>query len=150
MKAILSLAMAATLTATAAPATAQFAKAEDAVRYRQGALAVLAQHFTRIGAMVRGRTPYDPRVAVENAEMVATMARLPWPAFGPETEKISHSVKPEAWSEPARFREQHEKLAAESVKLVAAARTNNLDNLKAAFASTASTCKSCHDAYRTN
>jgi cytochrome c556 len=147
MKTIISLAIAAACVGVAAPAAAQFAKPEDAVKYRQGALIVLAQHFARIGAMARGRTPYDPKVALENAEMVAALARAPWPAFGPETEKISPSVKREVWSEQARFREQHERMAAESVKLVAAARTNNLDHLKTAFAATANTCKSCHDAY---
>jgi cytochrome c556 len=148
-KIVMSLALAAAA-ATSMPAAAQFAKPEEAVKYRQGALIVLAQHFSRIGAMARGRIPYDPKSAIENAEVVAAMARLPWPAFGKDTEKISNGVKTEAWSEPARWREQHEKLASESIKLVAAAKTQNLDNLKTAFASTANTCKSCHDAYRTN
>jgi cytochrome c556 len=149
-KTVISFAIAAAAAATSMPAAAQFAKPEDAVKYRQGTLIVLAQHFSRIGAMARGRTPYDPKVAIENAEVVAAMARLPWPAFGKETERISSGVKTETWSEPARWREQHEKLVTESVKLVAAAKTQNLDNLKTAFASTAGTCKSCHDAYRTN
>ncbi len=134
----------------ASPAGAQFAKPEDAVKYRQGALNVLGQHFVRIGAMTRGRTPYDARAAVENAEIVAALSRLPWSAFTPATEKISPGVKPELWTEQARFREQHEKMATESAKLLAAAKTQNLDNLKSAFASAAATCKSCHDAYRTN
>ena len=135
---------------TAMPAAAQFAKPEDAIRYRQGALVVLAQHFARIGAMARGRTPYDAKAAVENAEVVASLAKLPWPAFGPETEKMSSGVKREAWTEQAKFREHNEKMVVESAKLVAAAKTQNLDNLKTAFSSTASTCKACHDAYRTN
>ena len=149
-KTVISFVIAAAAAATSMPAAAQFAKPEEAVKYRQAAFTVLSQHLTRIGAMARGRVPYDPKAAVENAEVVAAMARLPWPAFGKETEKISNGVKTEAWSEPARWREQHEKLTTESVKLVAAAKTHNLDNLKAAFASTANTCKSCHDAYRTN
>ena len=39
-------------------------------------------------------------------------------------------------------------LVAESGKLLAAAKTNNLDNLKTAFGATAGTCKACHDVYR--
>ena len=34
------------------------------------------------------------------------------------------------------------------VKLAAAAKTNNLDNLKTSFGATAQTCKACHDAFR--
>lgn len=39
-------------------------------------------------------------------------------------------------------------MQAEMVKLQAAAKTNNLDNLKAAFGPAAASCKTCHDAYR--
>ena len=50
-------------------------------------LFVMAQHFGRIGAMVNGRAPYDAKAAVDNAEIVAEMAKLPWAGFGPGTDK---------------------------------------------------------------
>jgi cytochrome c556 len=133
----------------AAPASAQFAKPEDAVKYRQSSLFVMGQHFSRIGAMVNGRVPYDAKAAIENAEIVAEMARLPWAGFGPGTDKVTPTrAKAEIWSEQAKFREHNEKFVGETSKLLAAAKTNNLDNLKAAFGPTAVTCKACHDAYR--
>lgn len=150
MKFVAPLAVAAVVFATATPASAQFAKAEDAVKYRQSSFFVMSQHFGRIGAMVNGRAPYDPAAAVANAEVVADLAKLPWSGFGAGTDKISQKAKPEIWSEQAKFKEGSDKLVAESAKLLAAAKTNNLDNLKAAFQSTAGTCKSCHDAYRNN
>lgn len=150
MKAIASLAIAAAAAVLATPAAAQFAKPEDAVKYRQSALFVMAQHFGRIGAMVNGRVPYDAKAAVENAEVVNAMAQLPWAGFAPGTEKLSQKAKPEIWTEQAKFKEHNEKFAAEAAKLLAAAKTNNLDNLKAAFGPTAGTCKACHDAYRNN
>jgi len=148
MKLATSLAIAAAACALAAPASAQFAKPEDAVKYRQSALFIMAQHFGRVGAMASGRAPYDAKVATENAEIVAEMAKLPWAGFGPGTDKISQRAKPEIWTEQAKFKEHNEKLVAETGKLLAAAKTNNLDNLKTAFGSTAATCKGCHDAYR--
>lgn len=39
-------------------------------------------------------------------------------------------------------------MQAEVTKLAAAAKTGNLDNLKAAFGPAAETCKACHDAFR--
>jgi cytochrome c556 len=149
MKFAASLAIAVAAAALATPASAQFAKPEDAIKYRQGSLFVLSQHFGRIGAMVNGRAPFDPKAAADNAEIVAELARLPWTAFGPGTDKgLPHRAKPEVWSDQAKFKENQEKLVSESAKLLAAARTNNLDNLKAAFGPTAGACKSCHDAYR--
>lgn len=150
MKFIASFAIAAAAVTLALPASAQFAKPEDAVKYRQSALFVMAQHFGRIGAMANGRVPFDAKVATENAEVVADMAKLPWAGFGPGTDKISQKAKPEIWTEQAKFKEHSDKLVAETGKLLAAAKTNNVDNLKASFGATAGTCKACHDAYRNN
>ena len=79
MKFAASLVLAAVATVLATPASAQFAKPEDAVKYRQSALFVMSQHFGRIGAMTSGKAPYDAKAAVANAEIVAAIAKLPWP-----------------------------------------------------------------------
>jgi cytochrome c556 len=151
MKILASLAIAAAAATLAAPASAQFAKPEDAIKYRQNALFVMAQHFGRVGAMANGRVPFDAKVAAENAEIVADMAKLPWAGFGPGTDKAAPSkAKPEIWTEQAKFKEHSDKLIAESAKLSAAAKTGNLDALKTAFGATAGTCKACHDNYRNN
>jgi len=148
MKLFACIATAATLVAMAAPASAQFAKPEDAIKYRQSALFVMGQHFGRLGAMANGRVPFDAKVAAENADIVADMAKLPWAGFAPGTDKGNTKAKPEIWTEQAKFKEGHEKLVAETAKLAAAAKTGNLDTLKTAFASTAGTCKACHDSFR--
>lgn len=150
MKAIASLALTAAACVFALPASAQFAKAEDAVKYRQSALSVMGTHFGRIGAMANGRVPYDAKAAVENAEVVAALARLPWAGFGPGTDKLSAKAKPEIWTQQAKFKDHADKMVAESANLLAAAKTNNLDNLKKAFAATAGSCKACHDDFRGN
>lgn len=135
--------------AGASPASSpQFVKPEDAVKYRQGALFVLSQHFARIGAMVNGRAPYDSKAAVEHAEVVAHLSRLTMDGFAAGPDKISDRARPEIWTEAARFREHNEKFVNETGKLLAAAKTNNINALKTAFSATAGTCKSCHDAYR--
>src|SRR5213075_2472272 len=86
---IRSVALGLLVLGTCASAHAQFARAEDAVKYRQGTLFALSQHFARIGAMVNGRVPYDARTAVENAELVAVLARLPAAGFGAPTQNLS-------------------------------------------------------------
>ncbi len=149
MKLLASMAIAGLTVLTSTSSFAQFAKPEDAIKYRQSALFVMAQHFGRIGAMANGRVPFDAKVAADNAEIVAEMAKLPWAGFGAGTDKgLPTKAKPEIWTEAGKFKETSEKLGAETSKLLAAAKTGNLDNLKAAFGSTAGTCKACHDAYR--
>ncbi|PWW45527.1 c-type cytochrome [Melaminivora alkalimesophila] len=130
------------------PAAAQFAKAEDAIKYRQSTLFVIGQHFGRIGAMVNGKAPYDAKAAEADAEVIASLASLPWTAFGPGTDKGNTKAKPEVWSDTAKFTEHAQKFQAEAPKLLAAAKTGNLDALKAAFGPTANSCKACHDSFR--
>ena len=149
MKSFACIAAAATLIALATPALAQFAKPEDAVKYRQSALSVMGTHFGRIGAMANGKVPFDAKVASENAELVAVMAKLPWAGFGPGTDKDPRSkAMSDVWTEQAKFKTASDNMVAESAKLAAAAKTGNLDALKTSFAATADTCKACHDAFR--
>ena len=143
-----SLALAAAMAGFAAPASAHFAKAEDAVKYRQSALFIMGQHFGRLGAMANGRAPFDAKVAAADADVVALVSHLPWTAFGAGTDKGDTRAKPEIWKEQAKFNDGADKMQAEVAKLAAAAKTGNLDNLKAAFGPAARTCKACHDDFR--
>ena len=134
--------------ACALPAQAQFAKPEDAIKYRKAGFTLMAAHFGRLGAMAQGRVPFDAKAAAENADVLATVAKLPWAAFGEGTDKGETRAKPEILKEAAKFKEAADKNQAEIAKVVAAAKTGNLDNLKTAFGSAAPTCKACHDNFR--
>ena len=149
MKKITLLALAGFIAATATTATAQFRKPEDAIKYRQSVMTVQGRAFYgSIGGMASGRTPYDPKVAADSAELVVMLAKLPWTAFGPGTDKGAPTdAKPAIWTDPGKFKELADKMQAETVKLAAAAKTGNLDNLKSAYAATRETCKACHDAF---
>lgn len=130
------------------PAHAQFAKPEDAVKYRKASFTVMGAHFGRLGAMASGRAPYDAKAAVENADLVAALAKLPWAAFGEGTDKGETRAKPEIWKDAAKFKEASDKMQAEIGKLNVAAKAGNVDALKAAFGPAAASCKACHDTFR--
>jgi cytochrome c556 len=140
------LALAATSFALALPASAQFAKPEDAIKYRQSAMFIQNQHLGRVAAMASGRVPYDAAAATANAEVVAMISKLPWAGFGPGTE--GGKAKPDIWKEQAKFKELNERLMAETEKLAAATKAGNLDAVKAAVSSVGETCKTCHDTFR--
>jgi len=148
MKSTTLLVLAASVVAFSAPASAQFAKPEDAVKYRKSALFVMQQNFGRVGAMAAGKAPFDAKVAAESAAVADFMAKLPWAAFGEGTDKGDTRAKAEIWSEPAKFKEYADKMQLEMSKLSAAAKTGNLDSIKTAVSATGGTCKTCHDAYR--
>jgi cytochrome c556 len=127
--------------AVALPAAAQFQKPEDAVKYRNGAFTVMASHFGRIGAMANGRVPFDAAAVQTNADIVVAMSKLPYVAFIDGTDKV-------VWSKRADFDAAAKKTQDELMKLQAAAKTGNLDQIKAAFGAAGQSCKACHDNFR--
>ena len=145
-KTIFNISAAALALGMALPAAAQFAKPEDAIKYRKASLTVMATHFGRIGAMVNGRVPFDAAAAQTNAQIAADMSSLPWQGFGPGTE--GGKAKPEIWKETAKFKEYSDDMNKKMLALNAAAKTGNLDNIKTAFGATGASCKTCHDAFQ--
>ena len=148
MKKTFLSALALSAIALSLPAAAQFAKPEDAIKYRKSAFTVTGAHFGRIGAMANGRAPFDAKVASDNADIVVNMSKLPWAAFGEGTDLGETKAKPEIWKQGAKFKEYSDKFQAEAVKLAAAAKSGKEDAFKTAFTATAGTCKSCHDDFR--
>lgn len=137
----------ASLLAFSSLASAQFNKPEDATRYRKAGFTIMAAHFSRIGAMVNGKAPFDAAAAASNAQLVEQVGTLPWAGFVAGSEEGS-KAKPEVWTNAAKFKEATDKFRAESAKLTAAAKTGNADQLKTAFGATAATCKGCHDTFK--
>jgi len=148
MKVVTSLVLAIATLAFTGIASAQFAKPEDAIKYRKSALFVMSQHFGRVAAMANGKAPFDPKAAADNAAVAESMSKLPWAAFGEGTDMGDTKAKPEIWKEQAKFKEKSEKMQAEMSQLAAAAKTGNLDSIKTAVTATGGACKSCHDDYR--
>lgn len=130
----------------ATPAWAQFQKPEDAIKYRQSALTVMGNHMGRLAAMARGNAPYDAAAAQNSARIVDTMAKLPWEAFVPGSDKGTTGAKPELFQNLAEVRTLSERLNQETGKLVSAA--GSLDTLRTQVGATGAACKACHDKYR--
>jgi cytochrome c556 len=137
--------------ALSAPAQAQFAKAEDAIKYRQSAFTVMGTHFGRVGAMVQGKIPFDAKMAADNIVVAASVAKLPYAAFGEGTDFGANTkAKPEIWKEKTKFDAGAQKMQTEMAKLVEATKGGDftLDQLKTAFGPVGQSCKECHDTYK--
>ena len=132
----------------AGAAFAQFAKTEDAIKYRQSAMFLIGQHFTRMGAMVKGEVPYNKEVFEKNAVLVESLYRLPLEAFmAPGSDKGS-GMKAEALTQKDKFTQMHTATEAELAKLVAVAKGGDLNVIKPQFGAAGASCKACHDAFR--
>lgn len=134
--------------ATALPAAAQFAKPEDAIKYRKAGMTVMATHFGRVAGMANGKIPFDAKMAADNAEIAAMMSKLPFAGFVDGSDKGETKAKPEIWAEMDKFKAGTTKMQDEMAKLNTAAKSGNLDAIKAAAGETGKACKGCHDNYR--
>lgn len=130
---------------TSLPAAAQFAKPEDAIKYRKSGMFVMQTHFGRVAAMANGRIPFDAKAAADNAEIATMLSKVVYAGFVEGTDKGDTRAKPEIWTEADKFRAAATKLQDEMAKLNVAAKGGNLDAIKAAAGETG---KACHDTYR--
>ncbi len=129
-------------------AQAQFAKVEDAVKYRKAAFSLMGTHFGRVGAVVKGEKPYDKAAVEADVAIVEMMSKLPWPAFVPGSDTADSKAKPEIWKEQEKFKAAAEKTQSEIGKLSVAAKSGDLGMIKSAFGAVGQSCKACHDSYR--
>jgi len=148
MKIAVSIALAAIGLSAVLPASAQFRKPEDAIKYRQSVMTLQGHHVGRIFGMANGRIPFDAKTVADDAELLASITRLPWIAFIEGTDKGNTNAKPDIWRDKAKFDATATRLQEDVAKLNAAAKTGNLDQIKSAVGTVGQTCKSCHDNFQ--
>lgn len=134
--------------ATALPAAAQFAKPEDAIKYRKANMTLMATHFGRVAGMANGRIPFDAKLAADNAEMAAAVTKWQFTGFVEGSDKGDTKADPKIWTEKDKFNAAGATLQEAVNKLNVAAKGGNLDAIKAAVGDTGKACKACHDAYQ--
>lgn len=131
-------------------AYAQFAKPEQAIKYRKSVMFLIAQHFGRMGAAIKEKNPDNKDVFSGNASVIETLSRLPWEAFMvPGTDKGDTTLKSSAFEQQAKFNEFAQNFEQQTTKLVRAADSGDLKAIKGQFGEVAKSCKACHSQFRT-
>lgn len=129
-------------------AQAQFAKPEDAVKYRQSAFALMGAHMGRINAQLKTDKP-DMQSIQSSAALIETLSKLPYEAFVPGSESIGNTkAKPEVFKDTAKIKELAEKMQGEVTKLASTSRGGDAKAIQAQFGAVGQSCKACHDDYR--
>jgi len=144
----LTFATAALALLAALPATAQFRNAEAATKYRQAVMTLQNYHAGRIFSMANGRIPFDAKVVADDAAVLEAIDRLAFVAYIDGSDQGNTRAKPEVWTERAKFNAAAQKMQDEVSKLVAAAKTGSLDQIKPAVGAVSKSCDDCHDGFR--
>lgn len=130
-------------------AMAQFSKPEDAIKYRQSVMFVIAQHFGRLGAMVKGQQPYDQMTFASNTAVIEALSGLAWEAFlVPGSDRGKTTMKSSVLKDPDGLKSLSQQFQLEVGKLSAAAKGNDLNAIKTQFGAVAQSCKNCHSKTR--
>ena len=147
-KTLISLSVAA-LAVVSVAAQAQFAKPEDAIRYRQSAYVIMGAQMGRIAAQLKSDKP-DLAQIQRSAGIVDFVSQLPGEGYVPGSEKGGNPptrAKAEAFTDP-KIREVGKAMRTEVIKLVEVSKGGDIAAIRTQFQATAKSCDSCHDNYR--
>jgi cytochrome c556 len=130
-------------------AYAQFAKPDEAIKYRKSVMVLVLQHFKSMGAVVQGKAEYDKEAFSADADTVAMLAKLPWEAFmTPDTDKGDTTMTSAVFDKPDRFKKAAESFESDTATLASTAKGGDFDAIKAQFGKVAQSCSSCHKQFR--
>lgn len=115
---------------------------------RVQAFKAVLKSFEPLGLMVREKQPWDAAEFTRLSGLLAEQARAPFEHFAAAPTGASRA-KAEIWSKPAEFSAERDKFYAAVDALAAAGKKGQLDAVKASYGQVAQSCKSCHDAFRT-
>ena len=128
------------------PAQAQFARADDAIKYRQAAFTLMSHQMGRLAAMAQGKAPFDAQSAQASARAVDVIAHLPWDAFPAGSNTGAAKVKGDPWKDAEDFAKLQAALKAQTAKLASSA--GSLETLRTQVGATSQACRDCHEKYR--
>lgn len=117
------------------------------VKARQELMSQMGRAFGPLGRVIRGESQ-DIADAVASAEVMSANAKKIVASFpaGTGRDAVPETrAKPEIWSRRAEFEAAATKLAEESDKLLAAAKSNDVAALRAQFGPFGQACGGCHE-----
>lgn len=119
------------------------------VDYRQGAMQVIGWNFKAMGKMVKGKTEFDKASFTNHAADMNRAAQLDILAGFPEDSEHDESrATADIWFKWDEFEEKMSAFRSQADELDKAAASGDEAVMKAQFAETGKSCKSCHKAFR--
>ena len=120
------------------------------IDYRNSVMSILKWNIGPMGAMVKGKVPYDQAAFARHAKDLAAAAHLDLLAGFPEdsNEGDDTSARIDIWMDWEGFTEKYEALKKASSELAETASGGDLEAIKPKFGALGKTCKSCHDAFK--
>ncbi|MGH8123074.1 MAG: c-type cytochrome [Rudaea sp.] len=140
--------LAATGVCVAAAAFAHSA-ADDAIDYRMGLMTVVGWNFGTLGAMLKGKIPFDAAEFSKHAARIAFLSDQLVEGFPKGSDKGEDTAaKPAIWETFDDFQSKAKDFNREALALADIAKSNDQAKDKQQFKKLAGACKACHDKYK--
>ena len=121
---------------------------EKAIKYSQGAFAVLGWNFGAIVDMIKGKRPFDQEDFARRAAMISDVSFAPIEGFIADSFDGPTKSKAEIWTNFADFEVKMKQMQEAAIHLSTISLSGDYDASKRAAIKLGKTCKSCHDEYR--
>lgn len=126
------------------------AKPADTIAARTANFKLIGKSFKAIMDQMKAPAP-DMALVQSSADALVKASAKVHGGFpkgsGPESGVKTHAL-PAIWAKPADFKAAADKLVAGSKAMQKAAKTGDINNVKAAFPGVGGSCKGCHDQFK--
>ncbi|HEY8010400.1 MAG TPA: cytochrome c [Rudaea sp.] len=123
--------------------------AEDAIDYRMGLMTVVGWNFDPLGAMLKGKIPFDQAEFSRHASRIAFLSDQLVEGFPKGSDKgHDTAAKPAIWESFDDFQSKAKDFNREALALADVAKGNDQAKDKEQFKKVAEACKACHDKYK--
>jgi cytochrome c556 len=123
-------------------------KPDDAVHYRQGVLMAFGWNVGPMGAMVKGKVPYDAERFHFLAKRLELLSPMAIEGFIESSRAAKSNAREELWQNFDDFTERFANLEKASADLAEITISGDRDAVVKQFITTVNICKGCHDEYR--
>jgi len=124
---------------------------DDAIDYRMGLMTVMGWNFGPLGAMVKGKTPFNAADFSKHADRIAFLSDQILEGFPKGSDKGQEektSAKADIWANWDDFQTKAKDLNTQAKLLAETAKGSDEAKDKEQFKKVASACKACHDKYK--
>ncbi|MEM0909844.1 MAG: cytochrome c [Pseudomonadota bacterium] len=125
-------------------------QAENVVKFRQSLLQLVRSNMLPLGAMAKGRIPYDTEVMNINAMRIEQLGLMMEDYFTPNASSfdVSSNAKSEIWANFDDFTAKTSDLIVAAKSLQEVAAEGDERSFRGAIGKLGGTCKACHDEYK--
>ena len=124
--------------------------AVKATELRQAVYKMLGANMGTLGAMAKGKIPFDAKVVEKNATRINQLSFMiaDYTATDTSAFKVKSEALAKVWTDRSAFEKRIDDLSVASEKLIKAASTGDEASTKAAIGGVGKTCGGCHDDFK--